>query len=32
MLCVETVVTLIQVETNVLQTVKDFIYNGTDGA
>lgn len=31
MLCVDTVVTVIRVETNVLQTVKDFIYNDTDG-
>jgi len=32
MLCVETVVTTVRVVTNVLQTVKDFMYNDTDGA
>ena len=32
MLCVETVVTVIRVDVNVLHTVKDFIYNNKNGA
>jgi hypothetical protein len=32
MLCVETVVTVIRVVTNVLQTVKDFMNNDKEGA
>jgi len=32
MLCVETVVTMVRVMSNVFQTVKDFMYNDTDGA
>jgi len=32
MLCIETVVTVTRVETNVLRTVKNIIYNDKDGA